>query len=157
MQVPVLVPVPRANSIAARKTSTTKTPPCAPVVMPIHKSPCTSPPAAMSLPNTPASSHAVTMTMPVRSPMPRIAALQYSSLSLAKKIPTHSAIHAQAQKGLVPPRSATDSQTSPPTSTMRGIRPPNNPPYISSFFSCMRHSFLSAYALPVFCSIVDIR
>ena len=49
MQVPVLVPVPRANSIAARKTSTTKTPPCAPVVMPIHKSPWTSPPCGHEL------------------------------------------------------------------------------------------------------------
>ena len=76
MQVPVLVPVPSENSMAAKKTSSTKNAPCAPVVMPSHNSPLTRPPAAMSLPKTPAKSHAVTMTMPVLSPMPRMAALQ---------------------------------------------------------------------------------
>lgn len=88
------------------KTSTTKTPPCARSSCPSTK--------ALQAPcgheRRTASSHAVTMTMPVRSPMP-IAALQYSSLSLAKKIPTAHESTRKPKKGLVPPRSATDSQT----------------------------------------------
>lgn len=126
MQVPVLVPVPSAKSMAARKTSTVKTAPCAPVVMPSHKRPLTRPPAAINLPKTPAKSQAVTMTMPVLSPMPRMAALQYSVLSRAKNRPTVNASQAQAQKGLVPPRPATESQIRPMTRTARGTRPPQH-------------------------------
>ena len=137
MQVPVLVPVPSAKSMAARKTSRVKIAPCAPVVMPSQSRPLTRPPAAMSLPKTPANSQAVTMTMPVLSPMPRMAALQYSALSRAKNRPTARASQAQAQKGLVPPRPATESQTRPMTRMVRGTRPPSMPPYIRSVFSCM--------------------
>lgn len=72
--MPVLVPVPSEKSMAATKTSRVNTAPWAPVVMPSQSNPLTRPPAAMRLPKTPAKSQAVTITMPVESPMPRMAA-----------------------------------------------------------------------------------
>lgn len=126
--VPLAVPVPSENSMAARKVMTVNTLPWAPTLSPNQSSPSMMPPACMIWPKTLTKIQEAHSTPTLLLLNPRRTVAQYSLGVLERKRPMQMAAKPMLQKFFGVAGPCRDNHKRPQISRSRGMAAPHFPP-----------------------------